>query len=374
VRARFVEGNPFLSQVTVAKTRTYRQKLKQVEAIVNPTWNDRCDLYVPSWLLQAALPEEQPSLQKPALIKGWEHNLPGNAMESVVCVDIFDHSAAGYDRLLGRALVPFRHALDAANDGTGTEPRPVTVSRLPEASLWLGFERGSDNDHFAVIVEKAEGLPVDSTNGMAAIFCVARIADLGVFFQPTDKMELHFVGDVHSKPASGSLDEPEWNWAHVLELPGCEVNNQVAARPNWYILFEVLNSDPRALDDPPLATAAASLSQILNEACAAEPAEVVSDSLQSRIRKMQVPAVMALEPKQAAVSNTRVEATTGIIRELPLASFAGLRLNRRIFRYLPTPQVWHPVWPSHVWQRRVSLQRGVWQETRQHRLQVLIIH
>lgn len=151
-----------------------------------------------------------------------------------------------------------------------------------------------------------------------ALSCVVRIAELGAFYEPTDKADLHCVADVRSPVGLGSPQDPEWNHEEILELPGCEIDHRVAVRPNWYILFEVMDSDPRARDAPPLATAAASLSQVLGEISAAQTPQTTSVSLQARSLKLQSPVAVPLAPKQAVAPGMQTTSTVHIVRELPL--------------------------------------------------------
>uniref|UniRef100_A0A7S2C8Q6 Uncharacterized protein n=1 Tax=Alexandrium andersonii TaxID=327968 RepID=A0A7S2C8Q6_9DINO len=152
--------------------------------------------------------------------------------------------------------------------------------------------------------------------------CIVRVAELGSFYAPTDKADVNCMAKAQTLPAQGHPRDPVWQHEELLELPGGEVDSVVAVRPNWYMLFEVIDSDPRAVDAPPLAVAAAPLSDVLTQSYEVQAPEKTSSVLQKRIEQARSP-IMPAKSKIAALPGAETNATVPIVRELPLVVRRG---------------------------------------------------
>lgn len=231
VRMRCVEGNPVMPCVTAVKTTYKRQTLK-------PVWKERAVLDIPRELREAVDGSDRP----PAVRKGWMHEKGDDADTTVVCVDIYDRDpVSGVDNYLCRGCVPFVNAWQAMIDGD-SRPKAVGLSHSTVAKLMLGFERGPKPEQITVMVDRAEGLSGHDATGLSDPFCVVRLAHLSQLGEPTDKAQMNCMPTLVTPPSYPGARGSEAVFKHqeVLELPGAFEDQRVAARPGWYILFDLV--------------------------------------------------------------------------------------------------------------------------------------
>eukprot|EP00443_Scrippsiella_acuminata_P129764 CAMPEP_0115571706 /NCGR_PEP_ID=MMETSP0272-20121206/85_1 /TAXON_ID=71861 /ORGANISM="Scrippsiella trochoidea, Strain CCMP3099" /LENGTH=1304 /DNA_ID=CAMNT_0003006275 /DNA_START=19 /DNA_END=3929 /DNA_ORIENTATION=- len=309
VRMRFVEGNPMLAHLTSFRTSTKKQTVK-------PIWHERGTLPVPDWLLKATKPpEEHPA----SVLAEWEHPSV-EAVEYAIVVDIYDEDVQDSIYLVGRAAVPFSTAWAAALAEVGVaSSRPVGLSTDAQATIWLGFERGQRPDELVVLVDRAEKLP--DASGRPDPYCVVRIAELGALGEPPDNTSARPTSKAETDPAPTGLRDPVWRHRELLEMPGGQAHGLVAARPNWHLLFEIVDANsPADAKEPVLAHASVPVTEILSELKQAEPSKP-PPGLNQRILNLRSPVGAQKLANPRAEEPDEEEEPINVVRELSLLKF-----------------------------------------------------
>jgi len=304
VRVRYAEGNPIQPALTAVRTRTVWQSC-------NPAWREKCVLLVPAWLHT----REPKSGSSAALLAGWVHADRAEDHRAVVCLDIYDADKSGSDDFLGRAVVPFQDAVEAVRERSG-RVQAVPLTNHPKAEVFVSFEGGPGHDQITVYVERAKNLPAGDTMSSDP-YCVVSITELNAFEEPSDRAHVRYPGIPESPVAASDVrGDPVWEHSQVLELPGAHRNGAVAARPNWFLLFEVLDASGKGAEKPVVAHAIAPLSAVLND-LRTETSKAVCrpDALARRLDGLRT---VAGGPPSAGVEDVVIP----VERELPLVPLA----------------------------------------------------
>jgi len=239
VSMRWVEGNPLMPAETAVQTSWKRQTLK-------PVWKERCVLEIPKELRE--MPEDD---GKPwAVRKAWMHESRNSADTIAVCVDIYDRDPVlGRDEYICRGSMSFMTAYTAAMDGSGSRPRPISLSCSSSARLFLGFEIGPAQDTLVVYVSHAENLEPRDITGLSDPFCVVRFAHLSQLGEPTDEADFKGLGRVSTGMSKTGAVRGEVRWDHteILEVPGAFQDGLLAARSNWHLQLDVVNPKNRVV-------------------------------------------------------------------------------------------------------------------------------
>jgi hypothetical protein len=258
VRIRMVEGDPLLPQTSAVRTQKVLRSL-------TPVWNERCVLTLPKVHF-----EKKKEIRPGSVRRGWEHE--GQPPQMIVSAEVFDAEMFHSDNSMGRAMIPLAEAISLAL-APGHAARAFELSTPAQQSagqVYLGFETGPGPTDLTVYVEKADRLHA-SGDVSADPYCVVRVAEVGAFGQPTDKFQHRSMGhDTPTVDLGAEKENPVWNHDVLMDLPGAEVNGKIATRPNWFVHFEVIDSDEYLRTEVPLLQAMLPLSNLLSELHALE--------------------------------------------------------------------------------------------------------
>lgn len=265
-----VEGDPVLPQTSAVRTGTVMRSL-------SPAWNERCVLPLPKEYFQ-----KKTEMRRGSVRHGWEHE--GQPPQMIVSAEVFDADLFHTDKSMGRCAIPLTEAISIAI-APGRGARPFEIS--DGGQLHLGFDVGPGPTDLTVYVEKAERLQAHGDIS-ADPYCIVRVAEVGAFGQPTDKFQHRSMG--HDTPTVGLGDEksnPVWNHDILIDLPGAEVSGKIATRPNWFVHFEVIDSDEYLREEQPLLQAMLPLAQLLSELAALDVPKPEPTGIQSRIETLR---------------------------------------------------------------------------------------
>lgn len=250
----------------------------------------------------------QAGVLRPASVRaGWEH--AGQPLEVCICFDVY-HRGSGSDELLCHGAMVLNHAIEKTRAKDFERATIIPLIGKTDARLIVAFEPGPGRDQLTVLIDHAENLPMPSEEDSLDPYCLVTIAEIGAFGQPTHAKQAEVrATSALTPPSASALANPVWHHEELLELPGCDIDGIVAVRPNWHLVFEVVDSSKGA----PVAQASVALTNLLSDLWCKQAPAPTPTTISASLEKLQSSAVRpVVEPEDLD------KAPMMVARQLPL--------------------------------------------------------